>query len=374
LTDPAGLGWAARGPGAARAGWLAGLLTGRESLAVSLAVCGLKTRIRAAGEAEPALLADPDSAAVFRAVEDDRQGEAVRLFRAVLRERGAERAFGLLAPSFADILAWDALTDDNPFNDHAGWQIATGRSRPAPRLLGLGAALRAFFGRGPGRADPVSGAPDPVRAAPARGGYESGRPPCDPPHPGPPGPHPYALDTSATLAGYARNLALIGAAGTVLVQQVAGPDGVPRHVVQLASPSGPAAGSGHHRREAARIVRVSVPSGTELALVGSGEGGAIAMELAADRDFTALYTVTHVVTIGSPPRAGGPADPGTAVFALRAADVPAADVPAADVPAEGGPAEQDTAGVIPLVAAEASMAVAYRGPVTASLVHRPGAP
>ncbi|GHB57560.1 hypothetical protein GCM10010347_29630 [Streptomyces cirratus] len=152
LTDPAGLGWAARGRGAARAGWLAGILAGRESLAVSLAVCGLKTRLRAAREAHPDLMADPDCAAVFRAAEAGRQGEAVRLFRAMLRERGAGRAFGLLAPSFADVLAWDALTDDNPFNDHAGWQIATGRGRPAPRLLGLGAAFRAFLGRGPRRA------------------------------------------------------------------------------------------------------------------------------------------------------------------------------------------------------------------------------
>ncbi|MYT25148.1 hypothetical protein GTW69_33585, partial [Streptomyces sp. SID7760] len=35
----------------------------------------------------------------------------------------------------------------NPFNDHAGWQVATGRAVPAQPLLGLGAALRAFFDR-----------------------------------------------------------------------------------------------------------------------------------------------------------------------------------------------------------------------------------
>ncbi|MFC6982447.1 hypothetical protein [Streptomyces cirratus] len=33
-------------------------------------------------------MADPDCAAVFRAAEAGRQGEAVRLFRAMLRERG----------------------------------------------------------------------------------------------------------------------------------------------------------------------------------------------------------------------------------------------------------------------------------------------
>lgn len=35
----------------------------------------------------------------------------------------------------------------NPFNDHAGWQVATGRAVPAEPLLGLGAAVRAFFDR-----------------------------------------------------------------------------------------------------------------------------------------------------------------------------------------------------------------------------------
>ncbi|MEU6890409.1 hypothetical protein ABZ934_01150 [Streptomyces sp. NPDC046557] len=165
LTDPQGLGWGARGRGAARAGWLAGILTGRESLAVSLAVCGLKTRIRAARETHPELMADPDSAAVFRAAEDNRQGEAVRLFRAILRDRGAERAFGLLAPSFADILAWDALTDDNPFNDHVGWRIATGRGRHTPPLIALGAAFRAFLGRGPR----IAGDSAPAIRRPARG-------------------------------------------------------------------------------------------------------------------------------------------------------------------------------------------------------------
>ncbi|MFE3788138.1 hypothetical protein [Streptomyces goshikiensis] len=149
LTDPAGLGWALRGRGVARAGRLAGVLAGRESLAVSMAVCGLRTRIRAARAGFPGPPADPDAAAILTAVEQGRQGDAVRLFRAAMRERGAGHAFGILTPSFADILAWNALTDGNPFNDHAGWQVATGRAMTAEPLLGLGAACRAFFDRGP---------------------------------------------------------------------------------------------------------------------------------------------------------------------------------------------------------------------------------
>ncbi|MEU9175611.1 hypothetical protein AB0C90_01850 [Streptomyces sp. NPDC048550] len=147
LTDPAGLGWAPRGRGVARAGWFAGILTGRESLAVSLAVCGLKARIRVASAGRPDLLDDPDCAAILRAVDEDRQAAAVRVFRRLVRDRGAERAFALLSPSFADLFAWNALTDVNPFNDHAGWQVATGRAVPAEPLLGLGAAVRAFFDR-----------------------------------------------------------------------------------------------------------------------------------------------------------------------------------------------------------------------------------
>ncbi|MEU4127796.1 hypothetical protein AB0F21_36980, partial [Streptomyces virginiae] len=164
LTDPAGLGWAARGRGAARAGRLAGVLAGRESLAVSIAVCGLKARIRAASADRPELLEDAGTAAVLRAVEAGRQAEAVRLFRGIMRERGAEHAFSLLAPSFADILAWHALTDANPFNDHAGWQVATGRAETARPLLGLGAALWAFCDRGSGL--PVR---PPTGPAPERG-------------------------------------------------------------------------------------------------------------------------------------------------------------------------------------------------------------
>ncbi|MEV7512363.1 hypothetical protein AB0O57_30820 [Streptomyces sp. NPDC091201] len=165
LTDPAGLGWAPRGRGVARAGRLAGVLASRESLAISIAVCGLRARIRAAGEARPDLLEDPGSAAVLRAVEAGRQAEAARLFRGIVRERGPERAFGLLAPSFADILAWDALTDANPFNDHAGWQVATGRAETARPLLGLGAAVRAFCDRGTGlpAGEAVPPGPGPAR-------------------------------------------------------------------------------------------------------------------------------------------------------------------------------------------------------------------
>ncbi|MFJ6793374.1 hypothetical protein [Streptomyces sp. NPDC091268] len=155
LTDPAGLGWAPRGRGVAAAGRLAGILAGRESLAVSIAVCGLKARIRALSAERPELAAHPDAGAVLRAVEADRQQEAVRVFRALLRSRGPEYAYSLLSPAFADLLAWHALTDENPFNDHAGWQVATGRAVTAEPLIGLGAACRAFFDRGPAGGEPL---------------------------------------------------------------------------------------------------------------------------------------------------------------------------------------------------------------------------
>lgn len=297
LADPAGLGWAPRGRGVARAGWLAGVLTGRESLAVSLAVCGLKGRIRVASARDPGLLQDPAAAAVFLAVEEDRQVDAARAFRDIMHRQGAGPAFALLNPSFADILAWKALTDDNPFNDHAAWQVATGRAVTAEPLLGLGAACWAFFDRGPDCEEPEIG----LLAE---------------------------LDTTGTPAGYVRNAARIarggvdggtGADGAVLLQQVVGPDGRERCVVQLGGPpvefGGPGGSVGPvspgcpggrasayeaQARVVAAAVRRLVPSGFELALVGHGPGGLLALHLAASREFTTVHPVTRVVAVDSP--------------------------------------------------------------------------
>ncbi|MGW5402152.1 hypothetical protein [Streptomyces sp. NPDC003952] len=274
LSDPDGLGWAARGRGVARAGWLAGVFTGRESLAVTLAVCGLKGRIRAESTRNPARSADPAAAEVFLAVEEDRQADAVRAFRELVRRRGEGPAFALLNPSFADILAWNALTDDNPFNDHAGWQVATGRAVAAEPLLGIGAALRAFFDRGPACSGPGSS----LLAE---------------------------LDTTGTPAGYRGNAERIGGSpGAVLIQQVVGPDGTERCVLQLAGPPTESgcteAPSAEHAEPAAHVLDVAatvrrlVPSGTELALLGHGPGARTAGRLAASREFTTVYRVTWV--------------------------------------------------------------------------------
>lgn len=282
LTDPAGLGWAPRGRGVARAGWLAGVFAGRESLAVSLAVCGLKGRIRAARTRNPELAADPDAAVVLRAVEEDRQADAVREFQDLVRRQGAGPAFALLNPSFADILAWNALTDGNPFNDHAGWQIATGRAVRAEPLLGIGAALRAFFAPGPACPGPETG-------------------------------FLAELDTTGTPAGYLRNAEGLRAAagGAVLLQQVVGADDGERYVVQLAGPppigpdregspdggcggyGGPDGDDGYLRMVAGAVRRL-VPSGSELALVGCGPGADSAERLSTSREFTTVYPAARL--------------------------------------------------------------------------------
>ncbi|MBW5484505.1 hypothetical protein [Streptomyces bambusae] len=307
LTDPAGFGWGWRGGGPlTRAAWLAGVLTSRESLAVSLAVTGLKARIRAAAVAHPELLGDPDTARVLDLIEADRQAEAVRAFRSVIGGQGSERAFALLAPAFADILAWNALTDENPLNDAAGWEIATGRTlTTAEPLMGVSGAVWAFLDRGPGRAVPA--APDPELLA--------------------------RLDDSGTITGYVRNIDAIGTGGTLLVQRVTGPDDVARYVVQLA---GMAAGKLRHdtpqdvlgaihavarpstpySRAVTKAVRTAVPSGAEIALIGHSLGGITAMNLAADPDFCALYRVLRVVAVGSPVDGKRPADPATRVCSL----------------------------------------------------------
>ncbi|MEW2414849.1 hypothetical protein AB0953_14140 [Streptomyces sp. NPDC046866] len=304
ITDPKGLGWAARGRGLARVGRLVGVFTSRESLAVSLAVTGLKGRIRAAAVHHPELLGDPDTAKVLRAIEEDRQREAVRVFRAILGRKGAERTFALLAPAFADILAWNALTDENPLNDEAGWEVATGRTLTgAEPVLGVAARVWAFLDRGPGRAEPFIPAP----ALADR------------------------LDTTGTIAGYVRNIDAVGTDGTLLVQPVTGPDGVRRYVVQLAGMSGlrgespqdllgavhaVARPSTPYSRAVCQALRHVVPSGAQLALVGHSLGGITAMNLAADRDFCAVYRVTHVIAIGSPVDGKRPADPRTRVCSL----------------------------------------------------------
>ncbi len=307
LTDPAGFGWAPQGRGPlARAARIAGVLTSRESLPVSLAVTGLKARIRAAAVEHPELLADPDTARVIKAIEEDRQREAVRIFKSIVGNQGAERAFALLAPSFADIVAWNALTDENPFNDEAGWEIATGRTLTvAEPFLGIGSRLWAYADRGPGRAQAMS---------------------CD-------GDLLQRLDVSGTIAGYIRNIGTIGTGGTLLVQKVTGPDGMTRYVVQLA---GMAPGGLRHEspqdlvgalnavnrpatpysRAVTKALRSLIPSGTDVALVGHSLGGITAMNLAGDRDFCALYRVTHVVAIGSPIDGKRPADPRTRVCSL----------------------------------------------------------
>ncbi|WP_168724396.1 alpha/beta hydrolase [Streptomyces sp. A1547] len=304
ITDPKGLGWAPRGRGLAGIGWLAGVFTSRESLAVSLAVTGLKARIRAAAVTHPELLGDPDTGRVLRAVEGDRQREAIRVFRSLLGNKGAERAFALLAPSFADILAWNALTDENPLNDAAGWEVATGRTLTGSEpVLGVSARVWALLDRGPGRAEPF--VPSPRLAE--------------------------CLDTTGTIAGYVRNIDAVGTDGTLLVQQVVGPDGVQRYVVQLAGMAGVSdespqdlLGAVHavarpatpYSRAVAKALRQLIPSGCELALVGHSLGGITAMNLAADRDFCGIHQVTHVVAVGSPIDGKRPADPRTRVYSL----------------------------------------------------------
>ncbi|MFE1559249.1 alpha/beta fold hydrolase [Streptomyces sp. NPDC058734] len=305
LMDPKGLGWAPQG-GAPLAGalWLAGVLTSRESLAVSLAVTGLKARIRAAAVRHPELLGNPTTSRVLRAIDEDRQAEAVRLFRGLLTEKGAEYALALLAPSFTDIMAWNALTDENPFNDTAGWQIATGRPLTSDYFAGVSTSVWAFLNRGKGRAEPHT------PSAALLG----------------------SIDTSGTIVGYVRNISRIGTRGLLLVQQAEGPDGESRYVVQLAG-MGPsfnqespqdllggidALGSidTTYTRAVVRALRRLVPSGAQVALVGHSQGGITAMNLAASRDFNALYTVTHVVAVGSPIDQKRAADPRTRVVSL----------------------------------------------------------
>ncbi|MFD9674545.1 hypothetical protein ACFWAO_21980, partial [Streptomyces sp. NPDC059981] len=97
---------------------------------------------------------------------------------------------------------------------------------------------------------------------------------------------------------------------TLLIQRVALPGGGSRYVVQLADRDLPRA------RDVSRTLRALVPSGSAVVLVGRGAGAVTAMDLAADRDFTAVYAVSHLFAVGAPADARTPADPRTRVHAL----------------------------------------------------------
>ncbi|MBB2912467.1 hypothetical protein FHS43_003750 [Streptosporangium becharense] len=302
VTNREGLGYALVG---GRLGTLAaklGAMAGAESLAVRVLAVSLRLRIAAVAVDHPELTGDPMLGRLIAAAAADRDLEAVRALRALLKDRGAVRALSQLAPIFGEVLALRALLDENPLNDAAAWLIATGKGyATADPVTGISNRAVAALDTGEGAAHRV----DLVAAESAR------------------------LSLRGSLLGFLRNISVVGTTGRILIQSVEGPDGVVRHVVQApgmragrpdgdspqdllgAFSSAVLASSPYSRALARAIDDYGLPPGAELALVGHSAGGAAVMNLAQDPRFCDRHTVTHVVAVGSPVDFKRPADPRT---------------------------------------------------------------
>ncbi|MBP2401799.1 hypothetical protein SNS2_0328 [Streptomyces netropsis] len=305
LTEPAGLGYAPDGGRVGRAAWLGGVLTSRENLAVAVAVTSLKLRIRLCAVRHPEFIEDGPVRRLLGAIEADRQTQALRVFHRAVRADGAERALAALAPSLTEVMAWNALVDENPFNDAAAWCIVTGSRAEGDPLLGTGIGAWARWDRGAGRA--VAEPPDPALLA--------------------------ALDDGGGISAHLRNLTAIGNDGRMIIQRVTGPDGVTRYLVLLAGMAfglprnatpqdlvGAVTAVGRNDSPYTRAVRKAVaqtvPEGASIALIGHSQGGIAAMNLTEIPEVNQKWRLTHVVAVGSPIDFKRPRDPETRVVSL----------------------------------------------------------
>ncbi|MET7287985.1 acetoacetate decarboxylase family protein [Streptomyces sp. NPDC005573] len=308
LTSRQGLGGAA---GAASRGigsvlGVAGEVLGRETLAALVAVTSLRLRIAAVLVDHPEFERDPGMRRLTEAVTADHDLAAVRALRALFRDQGAQRALSGLAPLMAELLAIRALLDEDPMNDETGWALATGRELSADPVKGIKAAHLAGLDRGEGAAEAVD-LTDREKLAIAGDG---------------------------SFLGFLRNIDTLATDGRILVQNVRGPDGVVRYVVQAPgmAPGRPRndspqdfvgawrnlfmADSPYTRSVLLALERHGIPRGADLALIGHSEGGIALMNLAQDEEFCRAYRVTHVVAVGSPVDNKKPADPRTWVASI----------------------------------------------------------
>ncbi|MEU7897195.1 hypothetical protein AB0B45_30565 [Nonomuraea sp. NPDC049152] len=303
VTNRDGLGYAVTGNRLATLAAKAGAMAGAESLAVRVLATSLRLRIAAVALDHPELVTDPMLGRLVQAAAEDRDLEAVRALRALLKDRGAVRTLSALAPVFGEVLALRALLDENPLNDAAAWLIATGRGyATADPITGMSNRAVAVLDKGEGAARRV----------------ESGVP----------------LNDHGSLLAFLGNISALGTKGRVLVQSVEGPDGVVRHVLQapgmragtpdndspqdlLGAFSSAVLDSSPYSRALTKAVEdYGVPEGDEIALIGHSAGGAAIMNLAQDPGFCARHTVTHAVAVGSPIDFKKPADPRTWVASV----------------------------------------------------------
>ncbi|MEU9479829.1 acetoacetate decarboxylase family protein [Streptomyces sp. NPDC048191] len=276
---------------------VAGGALGRESLAALVAVTSLRLRIAALLADHPEFARDPGMRRLLEAVTRDSDPEAVRALRALFRDQGAQRALSGLAPLMAELLTVRALLDEDPGNAGTGSARTAGRERSAgPATAGEGDAV----------AEPVALTDQEKQF----------------------------IATEGSLLGFLRNIEVLSTDGRILVQNVRGPDGVVRYVVQApgTAPGRPRHDSPqdhvgawrdlcttqslHTRSVLLALEDYGIPRGADLALIGHGEGGSAMLNLAQDEEFCRTHRVTHVVAVGSPADRGKPADPRTWVAAI----------------------------------------------------------
>ncbi|MFE3637747.1 acetoacetate decarboxylase family protein [Streptomyces sp. NPDC059168] len=298
LTGGRGLGRPAFTPPRTRA-----RLPGRQGLPAWVAVTALRLRVAAVLAGHPEFARDPGMRRLADALAARREPAAVRSLCALFQDPGAQRALSGLTPLMAELTAVRRLLEGQGRSGRAG-----GRA-PAPR--------------------PPRERPSPVPPAGARDDGEAAADAVDLTEQ-----ERQAVATEGSFLGFLRNIRALTTDGRILVQNVRGPDGVVRYVVQApgSSPGRPrddgprdfadawhdlfAADSPRTRSIRLALADHGIPRGADLALIGHGEGGTALLNLARDPEFCRAHRVTHVVTVGSPAAGHRTADPRTWVAAI----------------------------------------------------------
>ncbi|MCP2260338.1 PGAP1-like protein [Streptoalloteichus tenebrarius] len=291
LTNAGGLGCAFAGGGLASVVDGIGTVTGNEGLAERIAADALGMRISSVLYDHPELANNDKLNEIVDLLAGDHQAEALLKIKELMDDPNGG-GMGTLAPVLPELLALNALLDENPANDAVGWDMLGGREPTVDPVLGISLDwLSGVMDSGPGHAEKI----DNSEMVDEMTGRQAG------------------------IHDYLSTLDSLGNTGKIAVYQVAGPDGQPRYVVTLPgmSPGNPMMESPQDLGGAMRnaqhpdssytkaiqmaLDQAGVPRGANMMIVGHSEGGIAAANLAQDPNFNGgKYNVTNVVTVGSP--------------------------------------------------------------------------